>query len=92
MDRNELMLVCPSEEMEEEILRYKEEHFACGETQVHGSGGLAYYENYDEWLNRIRSNWKAAVISLMESGRLNAGKDTGNSSCCSALNMPGSCR
>ena len=55
MDRNELMLVCPSEEMEEEILRYKEEHFACGETQVHGSGGLAYYENYDEWLNRIRS-------------------------------------
>ena len=36
MDRNELMLVCPSEEMEEEILRYKEEHFACGDTQVHG--------------------------------------------------------
>ena len=35
MDRNELMLVCPSEEMEEEILRYKEEHFACGDMQVH---------------------------------------------------------
>ena len=55
MDGNELVLVCPSEDMEEEILRYKEEHFACGDTQVHGSGGLAYYENYDEWLNRIRS-------------------------------------
>ena len=32
MDGNELVLVCPSEDMEEEILRYKEEHFACGDT------------------------------------------------------------
>ena len=54
MDRNELVLVCPSEDMEEEILRYKEEHFACGDMQVHGSGGLAYYDRYAEWLNRIR--------------------------------------
>lgn len=55
MNGNELVLVCPSEDMKEEILEYKEEHFACGDTQVHGSGGLAYYERYDEWLNRIRS-------------------------------------
>ncbi len=53
MDGNELVLVCSSEEMKEEILEYKEEHFAWGDTQVHGSGGLAYYDRYDEWLNRI---------------------------------------
>ena len=52
---NELTLVCPSKELEQEILRYKEEHFAFGDTQVHGTGGLAYYDDFDEWLNRIRS-------------------------------------
>ena len=55
MDGNELVLVCPSTDMKEEILQYKEEHFASGDMQVHGSGGLAFYDNYDEWLSRIQS-------------------------------------
>ena len=54
MDRNELVLVSPSKDMEHEILQYKEEHFAFGDRQVHGSGGLAFYDSFDEWLNRIR--------------------------------------
>ena len=53
MDRNELVLVPPSKDMEHEILQYKEEHFAFGDRQVHGSGGLAFYDSFDEWLNRI---------------------------------------
>ena len=55
MDGNELVLVCPSTDMKEEILQYKEEHFASGDMQVHGSGALAFYDNYDEWLSRIQS-------------------------------------
>ena len=50
----ELVLICPSKEMEEDVRQYKEEHFAYGDTQVHGSGGLAYYDDYDEWLKRVR--------------------------------------
>ncbi|MBR5962412.1 MAG: GNAT family N-acetyltransferase [Clostridia bacterium] len=55
MDGNELVLVCPSTDMKEEILQYKEEHFASGDMQVHGSGGLAFFDSFDEWLNRILS-------------------------------------
>ena len=55
MDGNELVLVSPSKDMEHEILQYKEEHFAFGDLQVHGSGGLAFFDSFDEWLNRILS-------------------------------------
>ncbi len=49
----ELALIVPSKELKEEALRYKEEHFANGDMQVHGSGGLAYYDDYDAWLKHI---------------------------------------
>ena len=55
MNGNELVLVSPSKEMEQEILGYKAEHFAFGDRQVHGSGGLAYFDSFDEWLNRLQS-------------------------------------
>lgn len=54
MKDTDLILICPSEDMEEDILQYKEEHFVFGETQVHGTGGLAYYDSFGEWLNHIR--------------------------------------
>ncbi|MBO7631999.1 MAG: GNAT family N-acetyltransferase, partial [Lachnospiraceae bacterium] len=50
----ELVLISPSEEMKEDVMQYREEHFAFGDTQVHGTGGLAYYDDFDEWLNRVR--------------------------------------
>ncbi|MBR4731322.1 MAG: GNAT family N-acetyltransferase [Lachnospiraceae bacterium] len=49
----ELALIVPSKELKEEALQYKEEHFAHGDMQVHGSGGLAYYDDYDAWLKHI---------------------------------------
>ena len=52
---NELMLIIPSKEMKEEILQYKEEHFKSGDMQVHGSGGLAYYDDFTDWLEHIDS-------------------------------------
>ena len=50
---NDLILVEPSADMKEEALEYKEEHFTFGDMQVHGSGGLAFYDDYDEWLTHI---------------------------------------
>ena len=52
---NRLVLVKPSKLLEQEILMYKQEHFTYGENQVHGSCGLAYYDNFDEWLNLVLS-------------------------------------
>ena len=52
---NSLVLVKPSKLLEQEILMYKQEHFTYGENQVHGSCGLAYYDNFDEWLNLVLS-------------------------------------
>ena len=79
MDRNELVLVSPSKDMEQEILQYKEEHFAFGDRQVHGSGGLAFYDSFDEWLNRIRfirekSPENIALTSTFFSRRVSDGK------------------
>lgn len=52
---NSLVLVKPSKLLEQEILMYKQEHFSCGDKQVHGSCGLAYYDDFDEWLNLVLS-------------------------------------
>lgn len=52
-DDNDLILVEPSAEMKDEALEYKEEHFAFGDMQVHGSGGLAFYDDYDGWLTHL---------------------------------------
>ncbi len=49
----ELMLVSPSKDLKEDICKYKEEHFAYGDLQVHGSCGLAYYDDIDEWINLV---------------------------------------
>ena len=55
MSDDELVLIVPLQELKEEILQYKEEHFEYGDTQVHGSGGLAYYDDFDDWLEHIDS-------------------------------------
>ncbi len=52
---NDMIIVLPSEEMEKEALEYKEEHFSAGDTQIHGSGGFAYYDSFSEWLSHIDS-------------------------------------
>ena len=50
---DEIMLIMPSARLKEDAIRYKEEHFAYGDMQVHGSGGLAYYEDFDAWIKHI---------------------------------------
>lgn len=52
---NDLVLVVPSEEIKDEILAYKKEHFDYRDKHVHGSGGLAFYDDFDEWISHIIS-------------------------------------
>ena len=49
----DLELIIPTIELKADAIRYKEEHFANGDMQVHGSGGLAYYDDYEAWLDHI---------------------------------------
>ncbi|MBL4938572.1 GNAT family N-acetyltransferase [Clostridium sp. YIM B02515] len=52
---NNLFLIRPSKVLEREIWEYRQEYFDFGETQVNGSCGLAYHDNFDEWLNLVLS-------------------------------------
>ena len=79
MRNQELVLVFPSKDMQEQILQYKKEHFDYGDTQVHGTGGLAYFDSFDEWLNHINTiknlNPKTGVrTSTFFSKRVSDGK------------------
>ena len=55
MINQELVLVYPTKDMEEQIFQYKKEHFDYGDMQVHGTGGLAYFDSFDEWLGHINT-------------------------------------
>ena len=76
MSDKELVLIAPSRELREEALQYKEEHFGYGDTQIHGSGGLAMTEDYDEWLEHIEDIREGAEIktSTFFCKRLSDGK------------------
>lgn len=52
---DDLILIRPSKLIEKEILMYKQEHFAYGDKKIHGTCGLAYYDNFDEWLGLVLS-------------------------------------
>lgn len=78
-DNNDLILVTPSVRMKTEAIEYKKEHFASGDMQVHGSGGLAFYDDYDEWLShidaiRISSSERPIQTSTFFSKRVSDGK------------------
>ena len=51
----QLTLIKPTKNLEYEIVEYKQEHFEYGDKQIHGSGGLAYYDDLDEWFKHIFS-------------------------------------
>lgn len=51
---NELSLIRPSKDLEKVIWEYRQEFLEHGEA-VNGSCGLAYYENFYEWLELVQS-------------------------------------
>lgn len=52
---DELYLVKPAKDMEEEALNYRREYINHGEGHINGSNGFSHYDNYDEWLNSVQS-------------------------------------
>lgn len=52
---SELILVKPSKVLEEKILEYKQEYLDFEETSVNGSCGLAFCNDFDEWLEVVLS-------------------------------------
>jgi len=55
---NNLFLIRPSKVLEREIWEYRQEYFDFGETNVNGSCGLAYNDNFHKWLNFVLSKEK----------------------------------
>lgn len=50
-----LILVKPSKELEESILEYRQEYLNFGESHINGSSGIAYYKDFNEWLDIVLS-------------------------------------
>lgn len=49
------MATWPWTNTSQEAREINTEHFKSGDMQVHGSGGLAYYDDFDDWLEHIDS-------------------------------------
>ena len=72
---NDLELTLPSKDLKEQILQYKEEHFRFGDMSVHGSGGLAYFDDFDKWLEHVEEI--SPHTSVFFSRRVSDGKLVG---------------
>ena len=45
-----IKLIFPTTEHKQAALDYRQEHFDCGEMEIHGGGGLDHAKTYEEWL------------------------------------------
>ena len=50
MHIDSVVLVRPSREMKAEIWAYRQEFFDYGEARINGSCGLAFFDDFEEWL------------------------------------------
>ena len=64
----QLELIYPTLDMEQEALDYRQEHIDCGETHIHGSGGFMKAEDYKSWLEKITN----AQTAKMPDGQVNS--------------------
>lgn len=53
---DEIVLVAPSEISARETEEYKDEHFAQGEYEIHGSSLLSEAPSYTDWLEQVLRN------------------------------------
>ena len=49
-------LVFPAIEHKQAVMDYRQEHFDCGEMEIHGDGGLDHAGSYEEWLERVQTD------------------------------------
>ena len=63
-----MKLIFPTIEYMEAALDFRQEHFDCGETVIHGDGGLDTAVTYEGWLESVRN----AVIQNISEERVPA--------------------
>ncbi|HBL84427.1 MAG: hypothetical protein A2Y17_04630 [Clostridiales bacterium GWF2_38_85] len=56
----QIILVFPTLEMENQAIEYRQEYFDYGEYEISGDGGLDHADNYKNWFNIITSAQTAA--------------------------------
>ena len=73
INMNEIILVKPTKEYENQMIEYKEEHIKNNENVIHASSRWDKMSNYDEWLNllneqssfkTIKDNWTVHTTFL----------------------------
>jgi len=58
----EIKLVIPSKEYEEQVMDYKSEFMTNGEV-IHGEGGLSKFDSFDEWMKYVIDNQKEETVA-----------------------------
>jgi len=61
--KEEIVLVTPSEISARETIDYREEHFANGEMQMHGSSLLDQVPSYEDWLEQVQRNASEETVN-----------------------------
>lgn len=62
---NEIRLIFPTKEHEDDAMNYIQEHLLNDEATLHGDSGLDSAPNYDEWLSKIHNNLTGEIRSII---------------------------
>ena len=60
---DKIKLVFPTKSYEKQAKEYLQEHYENCEKSLNGTGGMARYENYDQWLDKIYKEHNKINIS-----------------------------
>ncbi len=66
-NKEELILVFPTEEYKEQMEEYLQEHLQNQEFEIAGDGGLDMIQDFDKWLEKIRKDVSEETV---EGGRV----------------------
>lgn len=59
---DEINLISPTKELEQQALKYRKEHFYFGESVINGSELFDKIDDYNEWLNRVILNSNVETV------------------------------
>jgi len=53
IENNELMLIRPNKDLDNQIMEYRQEYIDNNENHINGSCSLHRFESFDQWLDRV---------------------------------------
>lgn len=62
---NDIELIFPTKFHEIDVADYYNEHILTGENVLHGDSGLDHAKNYDDWLEKIKSDLNNEIFSII---------------------------